>query len=97
MSSVVVTAVDVFSESDPDRPVASVTRRGGGVFTCQTAHALDTFESYEEALAAARAFAEQVDSGEISAAPSAEMVNLRNELADKDARILLLEAQTRGR
>lgn len=62
MSRHVPTAFDVFSESDPERPVASLRRIGGGTWELITgAVPHPQFDTLEEAQAAADQIAEQAD------------------------------------
>lgn len=68
MSSERITSIDIFADADPERPVASITRVGGGAYQMrllgESQEVLErsrSFETIEEAIAEAKGIADIVD------------------------------------
>lgn len=69
MSTIVVTAAEVFSDSDNERACAAIARRGGGAYAVKDLHLgvdLDMQGDYDSAVVAAQAVADAVDNAPVT-------------------------------
>lgn len=95
MSSIVITAEDVFSESDAERPCATIGRIGGGRYSVigfigGNVAGQGDFDTLAEAEAAGRAHADRIDA---TPTTSDEKVTLTATIREQAATISVLQAQ----
>jgi hypothetical protein len=89
--STIVTAAEVFSDADPNRPVVTITRKGGGTYTTVDAagNVVSTHRSYDAAKAAAETLAASKtieDLGSV-AYKDEQIADLRTLVADLEAQL----------
>lgn len=96
--SVVITGADIYSEADPDRAVAYVSRVGGGQYKLRRVDGgkiddgaggvHDRFDSYGDAVAAGEVYAAYLASPEgTHAAKDAKLAAMAARIAELEARV----------
>lgn len=94
--SVVVTAADVYSSVDPDRPVGKISRVGGGLYRFTPGDGStppDDAADFAAAVTLSDAFVSELEKDPKASGDALAVKRLQTELAAAQARIRELEAR----